>query len=138
MRLALLAAGLVALAAPAFASNPALGEWVTADGSSRVRIEPCPSASSQLCGVVSWLTPAKRAYVDRNNPDAALRHRPILGLTTVSGFSETAPGRWGGGRLYDPASGKSYKGRLSANPDGTLKVEGCVLMLCQAQTWTRP
>ena len=40
-----------------------------------------------------------------------------------------------GGSIYDPQSGKTYDSKLSLNPDGTLKVEGCISIICQAQTW---
>jgi vitamin B12 transporter len=41
------------------------------------------------------------------------------------------------GRAYDPKTGKSYKAKLRPNPDGTLTVTGCVLFICQSQTWRR-
>lgn len=41
------------------------------------------------------------------------------------------------GKRYDPASGKTCDGKISLDANGALKVEGCVLMVCQAQTWTR-
>ena len=47
-------------------------------------------------------------------------------------------GRWTGGKIYDPGEGKTYDARIRINPDGTLKLEGCVLIVCQAQTWRRP
>src|SRR5215218_8818899 len=54
-------------------------------------------------------------------------HRPS------SAFRKAA-GSWSGGKLYDPATGKTYSGKIAANPDGTLKVQGCVFMICQTQT----
>jgi uncharacterized protein (DUF2147 family) len=137
VRTALLAAGLLLLAGPAFAADPVEGEWLTPDSGSKVRIGPCPEKPDLMCGVVSWLPPAKANDLDKRNPNAALRNRPIVGTPTVMGFKRAAPGRWTGGKLYDPASGKTYNGKISANPDGSLKVEGCVLMVCQSQTWKR-
>jgi uncharacterized protein (DUF2147 family) len=137
MRTALLALGLSLVAAHAFAADPVEGEWLTPDGGSKVRISACPDKPDLMCGVVSWLPPAKVKDLDKRNPNAALRNRPILGVSTVLGFKQAAPGKWTGGKLYDPGSGKIYKGKLTANADGTLKVEGCVLMVCQSQTWRR-
>jgi uncharacterized protein (DUF2147 family) len=137
MRAAVLALGLLLVASPAFAADPVEGEWITSQSGSKVRIGPCPDNPQQMCGVVSYLPAANAKDLDKKNPDAALRNRPILGVKTVSGFKQSAPGKWTGGKLYDPASGKTYNGKLTANPDGTLKVEGCVLMVCQAQTWKR-
>jgi len=137
MRAALLAIGLLLVASPAVAADPVEGEWLTPGGGSKVKIAPCPGKPELMCGVVSWLPDAKAKAVDSKNPNAALRDRPILGMTTVANFKSSGPGKWTGGKLYDPASGKTYNGKLSANANGTLKVEGCVLMVCQGQTWTR-
>jgi uncharacterized protein (DUF2147 family) len=137
MRTALVAAGLLLLATPVFAAESIEGEWLTPDGGSKVRIGPCPGKADQVCGVVSWLPAAKAKALDAKNPDAALKTRPILGVSTVVGFKPAGPGKWTGGKLYDPGSGKTYNGKISANANGTLKVEGCVTVVCQAQTWTR-
>lgn len=137
MRTALLALGLLLVAAPAFAADAVEGDWLTPDSGSKVRLGACPKTPQLMCGAVSWLPAAKVKDLDKRNPNPALRNRPILGVSTVSGFKQVAPGKWTGGKLYDPASGKTYNGKISANPDGTLKVEGCVMMICQSQTWTR-
>jgi uncharacterized protein (DUF2147 family) len=137
MRIAVLAAGLSLCAAPAFAADPIEGEWVTDGGASKVRISACPGKPDQMCGVVSWLPAAKAQDLDKRNPDSVRRNQKILGMSTIWGFKQAAPGKWTGGKLYDPSSGKTYSGKLSANANGTLKVEGCVLMVCQAQTWKR-
>lgn len=137
LRVALLSLGLLLAAAPAMAADPVAGEWLTPTDGGKVRIGACPDKPEQMCGVVSSLPPAKMNDRDTRNPNAALRSRPVMGETTISGFKQAAPGRWTGGKLYDPSTGKTYNGKISANPDGTLKVEGCVLMVCQAQTWKR-
>ncbi len=137
MRTAILGVGLLLLAGPAFAADPIEGEWLMPDGGSKVRIGHCPDAQGLMCGVVSWLPAASAKNLDSKNPNAALRTQPILGVTTIKGFKSSAPGRWAGGKLYDPGSGKTYDGKISANPNGTLKVQGCVLMVCQTQTWKR-
>jgi uncharacterized protein (DUF2147 family) len=137
MRTVLLAAGLLLAAAPASAAGPIEGEWLTQDGGSKVRIGACPGKADQICGVVSWLPAAKAKTLDAKNPNAALKGRPILGVSTISGFKPSAPGKWTGGKLYDPATGKTYDGKISLSANGALKIEGCVLMVCQAQTWKR-
>ena len=135
MRTALLAASLLLMAAPAYAADPVEGEWLTPGGASKVRISACPNKPDQMCGVISWLPAAKTNDLDRRNPNAALKNRPVLGVSTILGLKHAAPGKWTGGKLYDPSSGKTYNGKISANADGTLKVEGCVMVVCQAQTW---
>jgi len=137
MRTALFAAGMLLLTAPAVAADPAEGDWLMPDGGSKVHIGACAGNPAQLCGVVSWLAPAKAKDLDIHNPNAALKNRPILGVATIFGFKQNAPGNWSGGKLYDPATGKTYSGKISINPDGTLKVQGCVFGICQGQTWKR-
>jgi uncharacterized protein (DUF2147 family) len=134
MRTALLAAALTLAAAPAFAADPVEGEWLTQAGTAKVKISPCVSAPDRMCGLVSWMkTPSK----DANNPDAALRERSILGMAMIRDFKRSGAGKWTGGKIYDPGSGKTYDSKLSVNADGTLKVEGCIAVLCKAQTWRR-
>lgn len=137
MRTAALVASLLFAAAPAFAADPVEGEWLTPGGGSKVRIGACPNQPGQMCGVISWLPPAKAKNVDSKNPKAELKTRPVLGVSTLWGFKQAGPGKWTGGKLYDPSSGKTYNGKISANPNGTLKVEGCVMGICQGQTWNR-
>jgi uncharacterized protein (DUF2147 family) len=137
VRIAIVAAGLLLSSTPALAADPIEGEWLTTGGASKVRISACADKPDLMCGVVSWLPPAKAKDLDSRNPDPALKSRPIVGTQTIRNFKQAAPGKWTGGKLYDPSSGKTYSGKISANPNGTLKVEGCIAMVCQAQTWTR-
>ncbi|HEX5379623.1 MAG TPA: DUF2147 domain-containing protein [Phenylobacterium sp.] len=136
-RLVLAGAAAIALATPAQAAGSPNGDWFTASGSGKVRIAPC---GDRLCGTVVWLrNPLDRTtgkpQLDAKNPDPALRSRPIVGLQLIRGFKPGADGRWTGGYIYDPGSGRTYASKLGLNPDGTLKVEGCISVICQAQTW---
>lgn len=138
MRALILAAGLVLAAAPALAADPVEGEWLTQEATAKVRIGPCAGKADRMCGVISWLkNPADAKATDSKNPDPKLRGRAILGLPMIRDFKPAAPGRWTGGKIYDPGSGKTYDSKIGVNSNGTLKVEGCVLMVCQAQTWRR-
>ncbi|MBP7815384.1 MAG: DUF2147 domain-containing protein [Phenylobacterium sp.] len=144
MKLAYLApaAAIALLAAPtAQAADPVMGDWLTVGGGAKVRVAPCPADSAKACGTITWMkNPKDKAggpQKDTNNPDPALRARPVLGLQLIRDFKPAGPGKWTGGKIYDPGSGKTYGSKLAANPNGTLKVEGCIGPICQAQTWTR-
>ena len=119
-----------------------LGEWVTEGAWARVRIEACPGQAGRLCGrIVSLKQPhdkSGRPKRDTANVDPALRGRPIVGMPFITGFKTAGAGRWTGGKIYNPGDGKTYSSRLKLNPNGDLSVQGCVLVICQAQTWTRP
>jgi len=130
----LLAAFALAGAAHA-APDPAEGEWLPPGGKAKVRVAPCQAHPDRLCGTIVWLkTPA----LDAHNPNPKLRSRPIVGMPFLSGFHRDGPGRWSGGTIYDPEGGKTYDSKFQVAPNGTLKLDGCVLMFCQTQVWKRP
>ena len=113
------------------ASSPTLtGDWVTADRSALVRIAPC---GGRLCGRIVRVLARGVPTTDAHNPDRAQRGRPLLGMTVLSGFSPAGTG----GRAYNPQNGRSYRATIRLNPDGSLRVTGCVMMICRSQAWTR-
>ena len=107
------------------------GDWVTADRSAVVRIGRC---GATLCGRIVRILARGAPRNDARNPDRALRARPLVGVAVLTGF---APGGAGDGRAYDPKSGRTYRARLRLDPGGTLRVTGCVAIICRSQTWTR-
>lgn len=129
----LLALLLLPLAAPATAATPISGRWLTEEGNAVVTIGACGAAT---CGRITRLIkgPPSGPPVDRNNPDAKLRNRPLEGLTILSGFTD-AGSDWRG-RIYDPKSGKTYKSIVRREADGSLKVQGCIAFFCRTQRWT--
>lgn len=136
------AALLAAVATPALAVPDAVvGQWLNQDGEGKVAIAPCHDAPNQMCGAITWLKEPTDAHGrpmrDLHNPDPALRSRPIVGTLVIRNMNPNGPGRWIGGKLYDPESGKSYDGKLRARPGGKLEVSGCIAFFCQTQVWTR-
>ena len=142
MRRLILAAVLLSLAAgPALAADPAEGVWLVKKKDAKVRVAPCRDDAGLLCGEIVWLRDPQdpddgKPKRDTHNPDPALRQRPLLGLAIIRDFHAAGPGRWKDGTIYDPHTGKTYASKMQVAPDGALRVDGCVLMFCQAQTWT--
>lgn len=130
--LALLAA--LALPAPAFAAQPVTGRWVTDGGKAIVTIADC---GGTVCGrITRILAPTPNGPpVDSNNPDKALRTRPILGLAVLTDF--TADGEAWKGRIYSPEEGKTYRSFMQRSGPDRIDVKGCILFFCKNQTWTR-
>ncbi len=121
-------------ATPALAAVSVAGRWYTEEKDSIVHISPCGPV---MCGkVAKVLRPAPNGGkpLDVNNPDPALRSRPIEGITLLSGFRE-AGDQWEG-QIYDPRAGKTYKSYLQKQADGTLKVKGCVGPFCRTVKFT--
>ena len=132
----LILAAVLALSSAARAQS-VTGDWLSPGGEAKVRISPC---GDSVCGSFVWLkdgTDAKTGQpdVDERNPDPALRHRPILGLTFLFGFRRGPDGRWTHGRIYDPNSGHTWGSKLIPLADGRLKLEGCLGPICKGQVW---
>ena len=121
-------------ATPALAATSVQGRWLTPAKDSVIEIAPC---GAKICGrVAKILKPAADGTsTDKNNPNPALRARPILGVPILSDFTD-AGSQWSG-TIYDPRNGKSYRSNVARNADGTLKVQGCIAFFCQTQTWTK-
>jgi uncharacterized protein (DUF2147 family) len=133
---ALLAAPLLLAPLPGAAAAPSVeGLWLTDDGKAVIRIAAC---GQRMCGRIARVLDIAPNVpeTDVNNPDPSRRTRPILGLQILWGFNRGATS-WEGGRAYDPKSGSSYKSSLRLNADGSLRVTGCVLVICRSKRWTR-
>lgn len=121
----------MSLVALLLAASPVLtGDWVNADRSAVIRIAPCGGG---LCGRIVRVLARGVPTTDARNPDPTRRGRPLVGLAVLSGFSASGTG----GRAYNPQNGRSYRATLRLNPNGTLRVTGCVMVICRSQTWTR-
>jgi uncharacterized protein (DUF2147 family) len=155
--LALLAAALVAalLAAAGTAgaaeagADAVLGTWLTeaGDQGGRARVEIRRRGDRFVGTIVSLEEPsfeaghprAGKPKVDLENPDPALRERPIVGLAILDGFTYDGDGTWSGGTIYDPANGKTYKAKMSLEGRDTLDVRGYVgvPLFGRTTTWKR-
>jgi uncharacterized protein (DUF2147 family) len=102
------------LAEPINSSGPndVLGMWKTEGDRSRIELYKC---GDNICGKVVWLReprftrskdgPIGEVKLDSQNPDAALRTRPILGLQVIEGLTYVGDNTWEKGVCYDPKSG---------------------------------
>ena len=120
---------------PLAATAPGLfGDWKTTEGSV-VRTFPCSQA---LCMKIVALPPAVPRALDHNNPDASLRTRSLCNLEIGSSFTLSGETEATGGTLYDPESGKTYKGNISL--DGNrLKLRGYIgfAVFGRTEMWQR-
>ena len=111
-----------------------LGVWKTPDGG-LVSVYRC---EAQVCAKVVKVHPGETQTHDVMNPRTDLRSRALCGLEVGHGFSLTDPDHAEGGELYDPNSGKTYKGAMTF-VDGKLKLRGYigVKMFGRTEVWTR-
>lgn len=138
------------LAALLLAAPPALSEaltdsaaptglWLTGKQGVVVDLYECGGA---LCGRTVWL---KRMTsrdgsprLDRRNPDPALRNRHWCGIEVITGLQPKGEGRWTGGKVYDPKTGRSFDFDLARAGEG-LEARGYVGVpfVGRSELWTR-
>jgi uncharacterized protein (DUF2147 family) len=129
----------LAAVTPASAGDPR-GAWTTDDGKAKVAIASCGGG---LCGNIVSLTepndPATgKPKTDRNNPDAARRDRPMVGVQIVIDMKPDSTDKWKG-QVYNAEDGKTYAGSITLVNASTLTLQGCALggLVCKSRTWTR-
>lgn len=129
--------GLFTLASGAVASEEATGVWRMANGKVTVRVAPC---GSNLCGTVVGLKKPRddkgRPRLDKENPNPALRRRPVIGLTILSNMKAGGDGYWTG-TIYNPDDGNTYRSEMKLQNAKTMRVDGCVAIFCKSMKFIR-
>jgi uncharacterized protein (DUF2147 family) len=132
----LIVAGLVCgYSASAFADPTGL--WLAKDGA-HVSIAPCGDA---LCGVLasakSPTDPETGApWTDKHNINPSLQSRPLVGVQVLIGMRPSSGDKWSG-HLYNTEDGKTYFGNIIEIDARTIRVEGCVGLICGGDNLTR-
>ena len=118
--------------APALAVDAIDGVYVDSGGYVEITVARCGQAR---CGKITRIIRRKPGESDRDahNEDPALRNRPILGLTLLSGL-QWRDGAWRG-EVYNPEDGGSYRSVVRAGAGGALEVEGCLGPFCRKRVW---
>lgn len=66
-----------------------------------------------MCGRIVWLAVPRDAQGvldrDKNNPNPALRERPLCGLTILWNLHPAGADRWRSGWFYNPDDGQTYR-----------------------------
>jgi uncharacterized protein (DUF2147 family) len=127
-------------------SSDILGIWKTEKDEAKVEIFSC---GEKICGKIIWLknplyTDSRNGefgtpLLDHNNPDPALRKRPILGLQILAGFTPAAGNNWVNGTCYDPKSGNTYRGKIHLAASDRLELRGYIgiPLFGRTSVWTR-
>lgn len=134
----LILAGALGLALPAWAEEQPTGVWRLVNGKVTVKVAPC---GANLCGTVVALKKPRdgkgRPRLDKENPNPALRKRPVIGLTILSNMQPAGGNVWTG-TIYNPDDGNTYASRLKLQTPGTMQVQGCVAaVLCKSMKFVR-
>jgi uncharacterized protein (DUF2147 family) len=138
---------LAPVSAYAACTDDILGVWNTEERDAKIEIYKC---GIKYCGKIVWLqdptypagskegTPGT-PMLDHNNPKAALRRTPLIGLPILLDFVFAGDNSWKNGKIYDSESGKTFSGKMTlASPD-KLNVRGFIgiSLIGGTTTWTR-
>jgi uncharacterized protein (DUF2147 family) len=113
----------------ALAADPT-GVWLTADQSAKIRVEHCADG---YWGSIDW---EKQPGTDMKNPDPSKRGRPLLGTPILISMKPSAANKWDG-KVYNPKEGSTWNVSIILEDPGHLKLQGCMLVFCGGETWTR-
>ena len=124
-------------------ADQVIGLWLTEEGNSQIEITKTPNG--QFAGRIVWmeepLDEQGKPKVDKENPNAAMRNRPLQNLMILQGFTYNANRReWSGGTIYDPKEGKTYDAVMRLDGNNTMVLRGFVMgmrMLGRNSAWTR-
>ncbi|MFA3918061.1 DUF2147 domain-containing protein [Ruegeria hyattellae] len=124
------AAAAVLMGTMAHAEDPVDGLWKTQPGDTggylHVSIGPCGSA---VCGTID------SAFSANGDQNVNYEH---LGKQMIWDMVPEGSGKYGGGKIWDPESDKTYASKMTLS-GSTLEVKGCVAggLVCRGQDWTR-
>jgi uncharacterized protein (DUF2147 family) len=139
----------ILLTAFAFAagSDGVIGIWNTEKKDAKIEIYKC---GTKYCGKIAWLKeptyPAGSKegatgtpILDHNNPNPALRKKPLIGLRILIDFEFAGENLWKNGKIYNSDNGKIYNGKLTLVSPDKLNVRGFIGMslIGGTTTWTR-
>ncbi len=143
----ILAVSLMVLPAQAADPDAVLGKWLNGKKTAHIEIY---KAQGKYYGHIVWLKEpvypaddkkgmAGKTKVDRENPDTALKNRPILGLVVLWGMKFIKDGLWEEGSVYDPEEGKTYKCKITLVSPDVLELRGFIgfSLLGRTQIWNR-
>ena len=130
-------AGSAAAQADTAGTGQIAGRWRTSTNDAIITIAPCAGRANAMCGrITRMLIPEPTGGIrDGNNPNRALRTRPVVGIEVFTNLVRDE-GAWAG-RGYSPEEGRNFNATLTPLTGGRLRVRGCVAVFCRTMVWTR-
>ncbi len=118
------------------AEESANGIWRLDSGKVTVRIAPCgDSLCGAIVGLAKPLTKMGLPKVDKENPNEALRNRPLMGMTVLANMRPSGENRWKG-TIYNADDGRTYSSYMAVS-GSNMKVKGCIGPFCKTMVFVR-
>ncbi|MCD2421135.1 DUF2147 domain-containing protein [Niabella pedocola] len=111
-----------------------LGIFITEGGKGKLSIK---RTGNHYFGTLIWANVPDAK--DIHNPDKHRRSTKIAGTVILKDFVYTGDQTWENGTVYDPESGKTYRGKILLKEDGSLSLRGFVGIAAFGRTtvWKR-
>jgi uncharacterized protein (DUF2147 family) len=112
-----------------------LGNWLTEARDGIIQISLGAGATYEG-RIVGGSHPGR---LDEKNSDPTQRSQPLRGQVILRNLRYDGDGRWSGGTIYEPDTGRTYKCLVELMAPDSLKVRGFIgiSLLGKSQTWTR-
>lgn len=129
----------ISLAGFAQTKDAVVGTWINSLGEAHIDIT---KKGDKYFGKIVWLKDPKtekgEIKTDVKNPEENLRSKPILGLEILKNFT-FEDGKWTGGTIYDPKSGKTYKCNMALKGNDELHMRGYIgfSLIGRTEVWKR-
>jgi len=97
----------------ALAQSTLLGRWKADDNDGY--IEVYKKGAKYYGKLLNTPMEGGKPKLDKKNPNAAMRGNTLHGSNIIAGFEEAGKNEFENGTIYDPTTGKTYKGRIVVN-----------------------
>jgi uncharacterized protein (DUF2147 family) len=111
-----------------------VGLWNTPGNESKIEIFKC---GDKYCGRIAELKEPNygphdkdgipgQPVLDLQNPNPALRTRPLVGIQLMQSLTYSGKNLWEGGEIYNPDNGKTYRCKISLPAPNRLEMRGFI------------
>lgn len=111
----------------AIAQDITQGTWFNDEKTGKIQFY---KQGDKVFGKIVWLKEPSdnngKPKTDKENPDAKLKSRSLIGLVNLKNFESKGKGVWEDGEVYDPKNGKTYSCKMTLVSPTQLDVRGFI------------
>jgi uncharacterized protein (DUF2147 family) len=116
----------ILISAFSYSQDITQGTWYNEEKTGKIQFF---KQGDKINGKIVWIKDPNengKPRLDKENPDAKLKTRPILGMMNLKNFKNTGKGTWEDGEVYDPKNGKTYSCKMTLVNPTQLDVRGFI------------